>query len=366
MRATVLTTLLMAILSGGACHTGSGAGGAAVRELQPGAHTASGTTGCAIPARLQWRSTGPLVTAVPDAGHAIVSIKDPTVVYFNDQWHVYATTADVAGHWSMVYLHFGDWSQAGSARPYYMSDNPVFAGDYHAAPELFYFTPQNKWYLVYQSGPPTYSMTDDPSKPNTWSPPTTFFAEEPSVVTSNQGAGGWLDFWVICDATDCYLFFSDDNGNWYRSQTTVQDFPAGFGKTAIVMHDPIGHNLFEASHVYKLSGTSEYLALIEAIGPTGHRFFRSWIADTLVGSWASLADTWAEPFVGLNNVSFAPGASAWTRDISHGEMIRDGYDETLTVDPCHLRFVYQGVDPAKTNVGYSQLPYQLGLLSRVK
>src|SRR6202142_2654196 len=123
MRArTLFATSLMAILWGGACHTGSGAGGGAVRELRPGA-----TAACAIPTRLQWTSTGPLVTAVPDAGHAIVSIKDPTVVYFNDQWHVYATTADVAGHWSMAYVHFGDWSQAGSARPYYMSDNPVFA-----------------------------------------------------------------------------------------------------------------------------------------------------------------------------------------------------------------------------------------------
>lgn len=359
-------TLLLATLCGGACQMRRGGGGAVLGESQPRARMGSDTPRCAISARLRWTSTGPLVGPVPDPGHAIVSVKDPTVVYFNDQWHLYATTADVAGHWSMEYVHFSDWSLAGWAQPYYMSDNPAFAGGYHAAPELFYFRPQNKWYLVYQSGPPTYSTTDDPSKPGTWSPPTTFFAEEPSVVTSNQGAGGWLDFWVICDDRNCHLFFSDDNGNWYRSQTTIQDFPAGFGKTAIVMHDPIGHNLFEASHVYKLSGTGEYLALIEAIGPTGHRFFRSWIAESLVGPWASLADTWAEPFAGLNNVSFAPGARPWTRDISHGEMIRDGYDEKLTIDPCHLRFVYQGVDPAEANVGYSRLPYQLGLLTRVK
>ncbi len=357
---TLLSTSLVTTCLGVACHVTDAGRGAAARDSQVAA-----VTGCAIPSTFRWTSTGPLITAVPDAAHPIVSIKDPTVVFFNHQWHVYATTADVDGHWSIAYFHFDDWSKAAAARPYYLSDNPAFAKSYHAAPELFYFTRQAKWYLVYQSGPPTYSTADDPGRPDSWSPPKTFFADEPSVVASNKGSGGWLDFWVICDAADCYLFFSDDSGNWYRSQTTLRDFPAGFGKTVIVMHDAIGDNLYEASHVYKLKGTSKYLALIEAVGPTGNRFFRSWTADSLDGRWSPLADTWASPFAGVSNVSFGPGATAWTRDISHGEMIRDAYDETLTVDVCHpsqWRFLYQGVDPTKTNVSYSQLPYRLGLL----
>jgi len=32
----------------------------------------------------------------------------------------------------------GDWSLAGSAQPYYMSNNPAFAGDYHAAPRAIW------------------------------------------------------------------------------------------------------------------------------------------------------------------------------------------------------------------------------------
>ncbi|MGA7123814.1 MAG: non-reducing end alpha-L-arabinofuranosidase family hydrolase, partial [Polyangiaceae bacterium] len=119
----VLMTLLLATLCGGACQMRRGGGGAVLGESQPRARMGSDTPRCAISARLRWTSTGPLVGPVPDPGHAIVSVKDPTVVYFNDQWHLYATTADVAGHWSMEYVHFSDWSLAGWAQPYYMSDN---------------------------------------------------------------------------------------------------------------------------------------------------------------------------------------------------------------------------------------------------
>ena len=87
---------------------------------------------------------------------------------------------------------------------------------------------RTSWYLVFQSGPPHYSTTTNIETPAGWTPPAQFFNGEPAIVTQNKGAtGGWLDFWVICDDVNCYLFFSDDNGHWYRSQTAVGDFPNG-------------------------------------------------------------------------------------------------------------------------------------------
>ena len=59
---------------------------------------------------LHWTSTGPLIAPIPDAQHPIVSVKDPTVVHHNAKWHVYATTADTNGRWSMVYLNFRNWA----------------------------------------------------------------------------------------------------------------------------------------------------------------------------------------------------------------------------------------------------------------
>lgn len=55
--------------------------------------------------------------------------------------------------------------------------------------------------------------------------------------------------------------------------------------------------------------------------------------------------------------------TTWTRDISHGEMIRNGIDQTLPISPCGMRYLYQGKDP---NAGdpYSLLPWRLGLLTQ--
>ena len=47
-------------------------------------------------------------------------------------------------------------------------------------------------------------------------------------------------------------------------------------------------------------------------------------------------------------------------------MLRDGCDETMTIDPKQLRFLYQGEDPAKAyrdpRPEYNLLPCKLALL----
>lgn len=311
----------------------------------------------ALPGEYRWISTGPLISAVPDAGHAIVSVKDPSVVYYESQWHVFATTANGAGTWSMVYLHFRDWSQAAAARPYYMDATPGYGN--HAAPEVFYFRPQKKWYLISEWGP-QYSTNDDITKPESWTPPRDFFASKPA------GIGGWIDYWVICDAAYCYLFFTDDAGHFYRSRTSVQDFPQGMSTPVLVMQAARSYDLFEASNTYRIKGTNQYLTLVEGITPTGRRAFRAFVADRLDGDWTPLpnAGDWATPFLGASNVTFDAGVTPWTVDFSHGEMIRDGYDETLTIDPDNLQYLYQGLDLNHRSGDYSQLPWQLALVRR--
>jgi uncharacterized protein (TIGR03437 family) len=309
------------------------------------------------PATYAWSSSGPLISAIPNATHPIVSVKDPTAVYYDNQWNVYATTADTSGNWNMVYLNFPDWNQASAAQPYYMDATPGFSG-YHCAPELFYFTPQNKWYLIYQSGPPQYSTADDPTQPLTWTEPQSFFASQPSIVRN------WLDFWAICDSANCYLFFTDDGGDFYRSQTTIANFPSGFSAPEIIMQATTGGDLFEASRVYSLKGSTQYLTIVEAMGgPYGHRYFRAFLAGSLDGEWtpATGANSFTAPFLGGDDVTFATGVTPWTDDFSHGEIIRTGYDETLQIDPNNLQFLYQGDNPAANAPSYSQIPWQLGL-----
>jgi hypothetical protein len=336
--------------------TGAAAAG---RTAPPGGHKPHG-----LPSSFRWVSSGVLISPKPDATHDIVSIKDPSVVRFHGRWIVYATTANTAGNWSIAELNFSRWSKAASAPQYFLDQNPAFGTGYRAAPELFYFAPQHKWYLVYQTGLPSYSTTNDPLKPQTWSAPKNFLSSMPPIIANNIGNGFWVDMWVICDHVNCYLFSSDDNGHLYRSQTTVADFPNGFGTTVIAMQDPNRFALFEASNVYKVSRTNQYLLDVEAIGSDGRRYFRSWTARTLDGQWTPLADTEANPFISSGNVTFASGVTPWTQDFSHGEMIRDGIDQNLTIDPCHLRFLYQGMDPSATGP-YSQLPWRLGMVTQL-
>jgi endo-1,4-beta-xylanase len=204
------------------------------------------------------------------------------------------------------------------------------------------------------------------SNPAGWTAPQSFFATQPAVVTQNAGTGGgWLDFKVICDQANCYMFFSDDNGTFYRSQTTVSAFPGGFGNTVVAMKDPNAGSLFEASNVYYMKGTGQYLALVEAFDAASmyHRYYRSWTASSLDGTWSPLQATFQAPFASTANITFA--GTKWTDDISHGEMIRDGYDQTLTIDTCHLQYLYQGTDPSAPNdAGYNGIPWQLGLLTK--
>lgn len=317
-----------------------------------------------LPSSFRWESSAQLIAPRSDATHDIVSIKDPSIVFFRGRWNVYASVANSAGNYSLVYTSFRDFRHAADAPQFFLDQNPNIGTGYRAAPELFFFAPQRLWYLVYQTGAGgSYSTTTDPTRPETWSAPRNFYAAMPDIVRQNIGNGFWVDFWTICDSVDCFLFSSDDNGHLYRSQTTVKDFPNGFGNTVIALSDPNRFALFEASNVYRIERTHTYLLLVEAIGSDGRRLFRSWTSDSIAGTWTGLADTEANPFARSTNVTF--GGTAWTQDISHGEMVRDGIDQTLTIDPHHLRYLYQGVDPA-SHVPYNSLPWRLGLLTQTR
>jgi O6-methylguanine-DNA--protein-cysteine methyltransferase len=304
-----------------------------------------------IPTSYSWTSTGPIISAKSDATHNIIAVKDPSAVLYNGRWVIYASTVDSNGNYGMEYLNVAkDWSDASTATPYFLDYLPG------TAPQVFYFAPQNKWYLIYQ-WTPQFSTNSDPTQPQNWTPPSNFFASQPSSVSA------WIDFWVICDSENCYLFFCGDNGNFYRSSTPIGDFPNGFN-TPVIVDSSSEFDMFEADNVYSVEGTGQYLANIECLGPQGQRYFRALWASSLGGTWTSLGntDSFSTPFLGQDNVTFNSGVSNWTTSFSSGGLLIDGNDQTDSVDPNNLQFLYQGADPsAYSNDTYGMIPWQLGL-----
>ncbi|KAJ3512242.1 hypothetical protein NLJ89_g3628 [Agrocybe chaxingu] len=183
------------------------------------------------------------------------------------------------------------------------------------------------------------------------------------IIQQNIGHGQWVDMWVICDSSNCHLF-SDGNGQLYRSQSPLADFSNGFNQpdiADIAMQDANKYRLFEAANVYQADSEGSYLLLVEAIGNDGRRYFRSWTSTNIAGPWQPLADSESNSFVRANNVAFS--GTAWTKDISHGEMVRSGYDQTLKISPCKMQYLYQGMGPT-ANETYNALPWRLGLLTQ--
>jgi endo-1,4-beta-xylanase len=310
-----------------------------------------------LPASFRWSSSAALIGPHLPSNLGILAVKDPSVVQSNGRFHVFFSTID-GTNYNLGYTSFTDWSQAATATQTYLGSTAIGSG-YRAAPEVFFFAPQQKWYLVYQTGNASYSTNSDINNPAGWSAPKNFYSGTPATITRNIGSGFWVDMWVACDSVNCYLFSSDDNGHLYRSQTTVANFPNGFSEPVIALQDSNRFNLFEASNVYKVAGTNQYVLIVEAIGANG-RFFRSWTSTSLAGAWTPLAASESNPFAGLADVTFPGGG--WTRDISHGEAIRTNVDQTLSIDPCHLQYLYQGRDPNSSG-DYNHLPWRLGLLS---
>ncbi|MCG9894546.1 MAG: endo-1,4-beta-xylanase [Fimbriimonadaceae bacterium] len=304
---------------------------------------------------LTWVAGAEVVPPPKDPRRPVVAIKDPTVVRHEGLWHLFATVARSSG-WQMVYMNFPTWEGAAKAEPRFMDEaNPGLRG-YHCAPQVFWFEPHGLWYLIYQSQHPQFSTTKTISDPSSWSAPKSFFAEKPAGAPDL-----WLDYFIICDETHAYLFFTGDDGKLYRSRTALADFPNGMSPPVIVLSEENRFHLFEGSAHYRMKDGG-YLTIIEAIGPTGIRYYRSWTAERLDGKWTPLADTWEKPFAGVANVRFAPGVEPWTEDISHGELIREGFDQTMTIDPNNLQLLFQGRVKSSNGMEYLLLPYRLGLL----
>ena len=266
--------------------------------------------------------------------------KDPTIVRYDGQWLIYYTGANQSGGWQMCFTSASTIAGLKTAKRTYMSK---IGEAYFCAPELFYYEPQKLWYLVYQDGThgAAYSTSTNPADPNSWQGPKSF------GISGNMG---W-DYYVICDDQYAYMYNtpSDGSGNLYVRKTSLANFPKGWSAPTVAIK-----NTFEGAEIYKCLADGKYYLLIEDM--KDGRYYELWTSSSAGGPWTQVAEKWAW----RGNLT-KYNADKWTTNVSHGELVRAGYNQKLEINDINkVDFLIQGT--TNMNAEYQKIIWDLGLI----
>ena len=325
-----------------------------------------------------WTIGKPILTGGSPGSFDEVAVKDPSIVCYAGLYHVVYTSKpdkrakkfrDGTGYVAAATL-----DKLNEAPRYDLNE---VAGVPVVAPQIFFFRPHKLWYIVAQTYGerrgelvPIYLTNPDIGDPAGWSKPRTLRRRRPDN-------GFWIDFWVICDEQKAHLFYTDHDGRMFRMETPVAQFPHGYADSQEYLaaevrgRDAQGPwRMHEASHIYHVKSTGEYLALLEAVRPhptrknywdSRDRFMFALKAERLEGPWVRVEPD-ENDFAGIPKyVVDKDGIPTKLDQISHPELIRAGYDERLEIDDYRLQLVIQAFDAAgmSSDYDYDFLPWVL-------
>jgi hypothetical protein len=133
--------------------------------------------------RFRWKTAAPVLLPRNVGGQPFHAVKDPTVVRYGGKWHLFCTVRGTKRSHAIVYLAFADWKVANKAKWHVL---PTHAG-FFCAPQVFYFRPHKKWYLICQAADdawspryqPAFATTKDVADPKSWSKLKPLFGRKP-------------------------------------------------------------------------------------------------------------------------------------------------------------------------------------------
>ncbi len=307
------------------------------------------TPGGDIGAR-SWMISDPILRPGPPGSFDEVAVKDPSVVFSGGQWHVFYTarskteytTGYVAAE-ALADLNISPRHELKMIRG---------KSRYGCAPQILFYTPQSLWYLVFQSRDsnyqPMFSTTASITKPESWS--------EPAALLDKDLPAKWIDFWILCDTSHAYLFYTQSHRDVIVRSTSLTAFPHGWNQGTQVLA-----GVHEAVHIYKVKDSNTFHMIYE-LNRQGIRSFGLATAEAPTGPWRKVTDHYA----GADQLRGVDTKPLWTDVVSHGELLRGGCNERMEYDPARCRWLIQGLSKEDLHGPYETLPWKIGILARIQ
>ena len=100
--------------------------------------------------------------------------------------------------------------------------------------------------------------------------------------------------------------------------------------------------------------------MIYELNEGGGRSFGLAKSEALAGTWKKVTDRYATG----GQLEYSGRAHAWTDIVSHGEVLRSGYNEYMEYDPHGCRWLIQGILKKDMKGPYPALPWKLGVMTK--
>lgn len=294
-----------------------------------------------------WKISDPVFLSGTKGSFDETAVKDPSIVFYKNAWHLFYT-ARGKNEYTTGYVSAKDFESLKTA-PRFELEQIRGKTRYGCAPQVFYLDSQKRWYLIFQNRDanyqPAFSTTETISNPESWS-------ESKSLIYKDK-LEKWIDFWVIADDTKVYLFYTEAHNGVVVRSTSFEEFPNGWSNGKIIFDD-----VHEAVHIYKAIVKNEFHMIYE-LNNDGIRSFGLAVAQHLEEPWKKVTDSYATG----NQLKYLRDTKQWTEMVSHGEVIRTGYNQNMEYDSENCSWLIQGILKDEMNMDYPSLPWKLGIMS---